>query len=125
MKSSGRTKSPGDAEGAAIGDENDNGEGVMAENYFDLPVDANPTPRRLTVSEVSVFGSVGTVETVWGEKQPECGLCRCEEPRVRYRLHGETCPLHIRSRKWGPAALKGQVEVSPSAQHPSTLNEME
>ncbi|KAG8947120.1 hypothetical protein FRC04_010971 [Tulasnella sp. 424] len=110
MKSSCRTN-PEDAEGAAIGDENDNGECVMAENYFDLPVVADQIPRRLTVSEVSVFGSVGTVETVWGAKQPECGMCRCEGPRVRYRLHGETCPLHIRSRKWGPAALKGQGDT--------------
>lgn len=99
-KSSRQTKSVGDAANRDRYNEVD----ATTEDYFGLPVNANRPPRRLTVSEVSSFGSIGTVENVWGEKLPECGLCKCEGVRFQYRPHGETCPLHVRSMKWGPAA---------------------
>ncbi|KAG8905840.1 hypothetical protein FRB99_008142 [Tulasnella sp. 403] len=54
---------------------------------------------KLTVSEISQFGHVGTVETVWGEKLPEFGLCECGTLLVK----GGQCPLHLR------AATRGQV----------------
>ncbi|KAG9050957.1 hypothetical protein FS837_000620 [Tulasnella sp. UAMH 9824] len=102
-KNSRQTKSVGDAANRA----GYHGvEDATVEEYFGLPVNANCPPRRLTVSEVSSFGKIGTVENVWGEKLPECGLCKCEGFRLRYRLHGETCPLHIESMKCGPAALE-------------------
>lgn len=105
MKTTSQTKSGG---GATNGDGNDKVEDGAPDGYFGLPLDADPSPRRLTVSEVSVFGRVGTVESVWGKKLPECGLCKCEGFRHRYRLHGTTCPLHVKSMSWGPTALKSE-----------------
>ncbi|KAG8977733.1 hypothetical protein FRB90_008730 [Tulasnella sp. 427] len=103
-------RSAGDADRPRRADENDpssdgdgDGDGAVGA-YFDLPIDANHDPDRLAVSEVSVFGDVGTVDTVWGRKQPSLGLCKCKGLRFRYREHGETCPLHIKSMKSGPAA---------------------
>ncbi|KAG8954348.1 hypothetical protein FRC00_005884 [Tulasnella sp. 408] len=74
-KNSRQTKSVGDAANRD-GDAEVEVEDATAEGYFGLPVIPNSPPRRLTVSEVSSFGRIGTVENVWGEKLPECGLCQ-------------------------------------------------
>lgn len=46
--------------------------------------------KKLTVSEISVFGTVGDLEDTFGPELPILGLCTCGGSRVISRA----CPLH-------------------------------
>lgn len=58
----------------------------------------SPPEGRLTVSEISKFGHVGTVDEVWGPELPELGWCTCSTQNE------ELCPLHVWSMERGPTA---------------------